>query len=417
MDILVPKVGLTVETVEVLGWRKNVGETVCKDEIIVDVSADKADVEIPAPAEGILTTILVETGGTASPGEPLGRLGGGAGDDVSAAASSNAESPRVAASSPSSAVSKTSVPHLPAVAPHGWTTNGRLRVSPLARRLAAELGVSLENVDGSGPRGRIVRSDVERSATDRSVRSTGPSSSGESAQDLSSELAAANQIAPPMPDTIAAEVADGREPVRWTAARRATSRLMEESHRTVAPVTLHRRAAADLALRSVRELAGSGVPATFTTALLVVVGRALANHPALNARWEDETLYRYRHINVGVAVDVDGDLLSATVADLGQLDVIALAARSSEAIARTRARQPAGGQAVPTFSVSNLGMFGVEQFSPIVTPPQVAVLGVGAVIDGRCHLSLTFDHRAVDGAPAARFLAEVADRLAAFDGR
>src|SRR5206468_436334 len=125
-------------------------------------------------------------------------------------------------------------------------------------------------------------------------------------------------------------------------------------------------------------------------------------------------LLRSRAVHVGLAVDHDGDLLSGVVADAAGRDVTATILGAVEAVARAKARERP--PAAATFAISNLGMFGVEQFTPIVTPPQVAVLGVGAVVDGRCHLSLTFDHRAVDGAPAARFLAEVSDRLAAFDG-
>lgn len=114
------------------------------------------------------------------------------------------------------------------------------------------------------------------------------------------------------------------------------------------------------------------------------------------------------------AVDDRGDLLSAVILDVSSRDTTSMIVGAVEAVARARAREAP--MAAPSFAVSNLGMFGVEQFTPIITPPQVAVLGVGAIVDGRTHLSLTFDHRAVDGAPAARFLSDVCERLASFDG-
>jgi pyruvate dehydrogenase E2 component (dihydrolipoamide acetyltransferase) len=203
--------------------------------------------------------------------------------------------------------------------------------------------------------------------------------------------------------------------VRWTAARRATERAVALSASTTAPVTLHRRAGADAAMAATKRLKAGGLPATFTHAVLAVTARALVDHPALNAVWDGDRLLRSRRRHIGLAVDDGGDLLLGVVADADARDTTGLVLGAVEAVARARAREAVGPG--PTFTVSNLGMFGVEQFTPIISPPAVAVLGVGAVVDGRCHLSLTFDHRAVDGAPAARFLADVVTGLSTFDGR
>jgi pyruvate/2-oxoglutarate dehydrogenase complex dihydrolipoamide acyltransferase (E2) component len=210
-------------------------------------------------------------------------------------------------------------------------------------------------------------------------------------------------------------------------SRRATARRLTLSAQTVAPVTLHRRFDAAAAVAALGALRASRLPATFTHLVLWATARALRAHPSLNAVWDGERLLRARRVDLGVAVDVDGDLLVGVIAGADALSLPDLVAAGADVFARVRARETSPDDAAGTFTVTNLGMFGVEGFTPIINPPQVAVLGVGALadelvleLDGlrrrpRCPLSLTFDHRAVDGAPAARFLQDVCGALEGLD--
>jgi pyruvate dehydrogenase E2 component (dihydrolipoamide acetyltransferase) len=418
VDVVVPKIGLTVEQAEVLAWHRAVGDPVAAGDALVDLAADKTDVEIEAPGDGVLVEILAAAGAVVAPGAVLGRIGASVAGGAPSATAAPATDPPVpdddppedanGAAPPSSPVARRAAERLGVnlAALAGTGRGGRVvkadveraagaagdriplhrpRSSPAARRLARELGVELAAVAGTGPEGRIVEADVRRGALEEPAAPAAP--------------------------------AEGLEEVRWTAARRMTARRMAESARTVAPVTLHRRADADAALATAASLKAAGVPATFTHVLLRCVAAALGEHPALNAVWDGERLMRSREVDIGLAVDVDDQLLVPVVRDAGALSTADLARIAGGLVARCRSgTASADDLRGATFSVSNLGMLGVEQFTPIVNPPQVAILGVGAIArelvpsdDGfavrrRCHLSLTFDHRAVDGAPAARFL-------------
>lgn len=439
MEIVVPKIGLTVEHAEVLAWHKAVGDAVTAGEPLVDLAADKTDLQIEAPGDGVLAEILAATGDTVALGGVLGRIEREAGAGPAGVATEHgapigtrAPEARPAAASDGNGGARASSPVARRAAQQlgvdlgavvGSGRGGRIvkadveraasvsgagehiplhrpRSSPAARRLAAELGVDLAMVTGTGPEGRIVEADVSRA--------TGP---GANARIGTSTAEAGSD-------------AQDREEVRWTAARRATARRMADSARTVAPVTLHRRAEADAALAAASALKAEGVPATFTHVLLTCVAAALGEHPALNAVWDGERLMRSRRANIGLAVDVHDRLLVPVIRDAGALSLSEMAQMAGELVARCRAGTAGNADMTgATFTVSNLGMLGVEQFTPIVDPPQVAILGAGAIVrelvptdDGfavrrRCHLSLTFDHRAVDGAPAARFLDTVATRL------
>jgi pyruvate dehydrogenase E2 component (dihydrolipoamide acetyltransferase) len=442
VDVVVPKVGLTVERAEVLGWHKAVGDPVEAGEPLVDLAADKSDLEIEAPGSGVLSEILAQPGDEVALGSVIGRIAG----DGSAVPPEPAGQPDAPAASADGAAAEASA-------------------SPVARRAADHLGVDIAGIEGTGPRGRVVKRDVERvgeAHTGNGLRfADGLPRSSPAARALAADLGvplaeiasgsgplgrivefdvrrqAEAAVAPAAPPPVAAAAlpGGGAEPlagyadvelheVRWTAARRTTAKRMSESAASVAPVTLHRRADARAALAAVAALKGAGMRASFTHVLMHCVAKALAEHPAVNAVWDGDRLLRVSGVHLGLAVDADDQLLVPVVRDAHALTVRELAEVTSGLVARCRSgtlrREDVVGA---TFTISNLGMLGVEQFTPIVNPPQVAVLGVGAVTRelvamgdgfapvGRCHLSLTFDHRAVDGAPAARFLDGIVTRL------
>ena len=454
MDVVVPKVGLTVEVVEVLEWHAKPGDTVTAGDPLVDIAADKADIEIEAPADGVLEAIIAEAGSEVRPGETIARIGDGSGSSVddgtggAAAAVPATESPEAETGVGTAGAAATS------------SDGGEVVATPVARRAADALGVDLSEVDGSGVGGRVRRRDVESIA----APSDGPFPGGAqpsspAARRLAGELGIALETAvgtglggriveadvrrakqearqpagdPPAATTQALPSSgldpSELEPARWTAARRLTARRMAESVASVAPVTLHRRADAAPAMAAARALKEAGVRATFTHVLMACTAAALAEHPQANSVWEGEKLMRSKSVHLGLAVDVPDGLFVPVVRHADKLAVGELATISAGLVAQCRA-----GSIAPesmrgsTFSVSNLGMLGVEQFTPVVNPPHVAILGVGAIAEETvpggsgiafrksCHLSLTFDHRAIDGAPAARFLDAIVERLQSFE--
>ncbi|MEZ5101730.1 MAG: dihydrolipoamide acetyltransferase family protein [Thermoleophilia bacterium] len=387
-DVVAPKLGLTIERMEVTRWAKQVGDPVRAGEVVVELSADKADVEVESPVDGVVQAVNAAEGDEVVPGQVLAVVAVAGTSGAAAAAAPGAPGTGAAAPVGATAAPLRTVRPGPALRPDG----SPVLASPAARRLARELGVDLVAVAGSGPGGRVVERDVQRAATDAP--------------------AVAAPVEAPAAPAPTADGGPGLEPARWSAARRATARRIAHSASVVAPVTLHRRAQTAAPAATVAALRAAGVPASFTHAILFATARALVAHPALNAVWQDERVLLASRVDLAVAVDVDGDLLAPVVRDAGSLGLEQLVQAAAEVVARARAREATieeltGG----TFTVSNLGMLGVEWFTPIVDHPQVAILGVGAIVDGRCHLSLTFDHRAVDGAPAARFLADLVDAL------
>jgi pyruvate dehydrogenase E2 component (dihydrolipoamide acetyltransferase) len=267
--------------------------------------------------------------------------------------------------------------------------------TPRARRAARELGIDLSSLTGSGRGGRIRERDVRQAAPGRS------------------RGVASGEAAPP-----SVPAADRAVSIRRTIARR-----MVASHQSTAPVTLTTKVDATnlINLRNQFKSAAAGerdVIPSITDVVIKLLAGALEKHPQLNARWEEDRIVELAEINVGIAVDTDAGLLVPVVHDVPRLGLRAIAARAVELIARARAgtcsvSELQGG----TITVTNLGVYGIDAFTPIINPPETAILGLGAIrrepaFDEQDRvvpretmtLSLTFDHRVVDGAPAARFL-------------
>jgi pyruvate dehydrogenase E2 component (dihydrolipoamide acetyltransferase) len=402
-DVVVPKFGLTVTEVEVIEWLSASGGVVVEGDPLVVVTADKADVEITAPATGTLE-VLAAVGDPVDVGGLLGRIlgeGGGPSEVAEPAAAPDRQgqtappaAPAVAAAAP------------PTAAPVG---SARVVASPLARREARELGVDLALVSGSGPGGRVVRADVRR-ASEAAAQGSTPGRTSEA------------------PASAGASPADDHTVIELSPVRRVTARRMAASARTTAPAVITMACDVSQAVLVQQRAREAGVPATVTHLVMLATARALAGHPGINGYFIDDHVVSSASVNLGLAVDVDGDLMVPVVHDCAVLDLRGLVEATRSAVDRARSGSltvddASGG----TFTISNLGMFGVESFTPIINAPQIAILGVGTtrdevlVVDGAprvrpvLRLSLTFDHRAVDGAPAARFLADVRDRLAGID--
>jgi pyruvate dehydrogenase E2 component (dihydrolipoamide acetyltransferase) len=391
-----PNLGHTMEQGTVREWVRREGEPVRKGEVVVVVETDKATYDVESPGDGVLLKIVV-TGGTAvpvgatigvvgAPGAPMPDLGppaGGAGRAVPAApgpaAAPSAGGP---AGAPASAAGLAPAP-APGLA-------GRRQVSPVARALARELGVDLAAVQGTGPGGLITRDDVREAAGARAGGGAAPAEAGVTVVPLS--------------------------PMRRTIGER-----MQRSWREAPMVTLV--AHADVArLLAARETA-PGRPG-LNDLLLRATAMALSRHPRLNAWWQEGTLRQVRDVNLGVAVAVDDGLVVPVVRAAQRKSAGEIA--GEVAALSAKARGPGLGAADVadgTFTVSNLGAWGVDLFTPILNPPQVAILGVGRVtrapretagglaFTSQLALCLVFDHRAVDGAGAAALLRTLVELL------
>ncbi|HEY4026235.1 MAG TPA: dihydrolipoamide acetyltransferase family protein [Candidatus Dormibacteraeota bacterium] len=403
-DVNMPKLSDTMEEGTVLDWRKQDGEEVQRGEVLAEIESDKASFEIEAEAAGVLH-IMVGKGQAVPVGDVIGRIGG----EAPAAAPAPAPAPeaRPAAPAPPAEQPRPAPPPQPEPSPAaapgraGENGAGRVKASPLARRLAEEMGVDLAAIEGTGPEGRIVKEDVLAAAA-RSGRR-------------------APAAAAPTPRPTGPEV-ELLEPTRMQAT---IARRMAESKSTVPHFYVTVEARVDDAVR-VRQQLKDTVPnadrVTMTDLLTRASAIALTRFPEVNASWVDGRFQRKRSVSIGLAVPpaTGMGLLVPVVHDVDRKDLVRISIEARQVIERARSGKPASGDLEGgTFSISNLGMYGVDEFSAIINPPESAILAVGAikdvpvVEDGRVtigkvmRLTLSVDHRVFYGATAAQFMAEV----------
>jgi pyruvate dehydrogenase E2 component (dihydrolipoamide acetyltransferase) len=423
--ITMPALGESVSEGTVTRWLKNVGDSVAVDEALLEVSTDKVDTEIPSPVAGTLLAIDVAVDTTVPVGARLGLIGAASGA-VSAPATQPPAAPVVAVSAPTPPPAPVvAVPVVPApvtpppaapVAPAAAVTQpADAYVTPLVRKLASELGVNLAQVKGTGIGGRIRREDVEalaRPAAPAAVAST-PSA-----------------VKPP---TVAVSPLRGTT-VTMSRLRKVIAARMIESLQVSAQLTtvvevdvtkisrLRDRAKASFEARE-------GVKLSFLPFFAVAVCEALKQHPVLNSSVEGDQITYHGAEHLGIAVDTERGLLVPVIANAGDLNMGGIARKISDLAARTRdnkvtPNELGGG----TFTITNTGSRGALFDTPIINQPQVAILGLGAVVkrpmvvrgeDGgetiairsMVYLGLSYDHRVVDGADAARFLVTLKERL------
>jgi 2-oxoglutarate dehydrogenase E2 component (dihydrolipoamide succinyltransferase) len=419
--ITMPALGESVSEGTVTRWLKNIGDSVAVDEALLEVSTDKVDTEIPSPVAGTLLAIDVAVDTTVPVGARLGLIGA-AGAAVSAPATPVAAAPVVAApvtSTPTPVVAapvvSTPAP-VAAAAPVSQPVDAY--VTPLVRKLATELGVDLAQVKGSGIGGRIRREDVEALA-----RPAAPAA----VASVASTPAAAK------PPVVAVSPLRGTT-VTMSRLRKVIAARMLESLKVSAQLTtvievdvtkiarLRDRAKASFEARE-------GVKLSFLPFFSVAVCEALKQHPVLNSSVEGDQITYHGAEHLGIAVDTERGLLVPVISNAGDLNMGGIARKISDLAARTRDNKvtPAelGGG---TFTITNTGSRGALFDTPIINQPQVAILGLGAVVkrpmvvrgeDGgetiairsMVYLGLSYDHRVVDGADAARFLVTLKERL------
>jgi pyruvate dehydrogenase E2 component (dihydrolipoamide acetyltransferase) len=366
-----PNLGHTMEEGTVREWLKKEGDPVRKGDVLVVVESDKASFDVESPGDGVLLKVVVAEGGVVPVGAPIGVVGapGSLLPDLGPAAAPVSRAQPAAGPAPAAA---------PAARP---AAAGRVQVSPVARTLAQEMGVDLAAMTGSGPGGLITRDDVRRAAESKG-------SAGPDAEDI---------VVVPL------------SPMRRTIAER-----MQRSWRDAPMVTLV--AQADVAaLLARREAEGGRV--SINDLILRGTAIALTGHPRLNGWWIKDQLQQVRDVNLGVAVAVEDGLVVPVVRAAQRKTVAEIAAEVAALSGKARAgRLATADVADGTFSVSNLGAWGIDLFTPIINPPQVAILGIGRVsrvpretatgvaFTSAVALCLVFDHRAVDGATGAAML-------------
>jgi pyruvate dehydrogenase E2 component (dihydrolipoamide acetyltransferase) len=436
-----PKLSEAMETGKLLRWLEQEGDRVSGGDIIAEIETDKADIELEAFGSGVLRKLLVAPGAAvpvggliaviADPDDDIGALVAGGAPAPKAA--SPAPAPAAPAAAPAAPAPKAPAPApaapVPAVAASAPTGNGapaaapaaatpatavlaggRLRVSPLARKLAQRAGVDLARVTGTGPSGRIIQRDIEAFVAAHPAG------------------APARPAAAAMPAAAAARTGPEAEDIPLSQIRAAIARQMVQSKAPVPHFYITTEIAMERAAKLREELqALPGAPkVTFTDVVVRACAVTLQTHPGVNASFTGTAIRRHRAVHMGIAVAIDDGLITPVLRDCDQKSLFQIAAEAKDLIERTRARklrqQELSGA---TFSVSNLGMFPVDEFSAIINPPEGAILAVGAivekpvVVDGqlavgkRMRVTLSADHRVLDGAMGARFLADLKASLEA----
>jgi pyruvate dehydrogenase E2 component (dihydrolipoamide acetyltransferase) len=414
VDILVPPLSQTSDSLVLVEWLKKVGDRVQKGEPIFTVETDKATLEVEAPADGVLESIAANPGDEIQIRGVIGRIG---------------------------------EPDEPA------RVGGKKRIfaSPRARQLAAKIGLTLAQLDGSGtgPQGMIVEKDVRAYIERMKPRATPVAQ--RMAQDAGLDLGSITRSRPgevirksdvetnilqqkadkPHTEPTSGPVHEGEPDSRaasritsLTATRRTIANRMAESHRNSAPVTYQRDADATrlvkLRRRILGEIGEKEVRPTITDFLIRITALVLSEHPQINATFDGSSLETYTTLHIALAIDTERGLVAPVITDVGQMGLLDIARRRSElvhkaVIGELKPEEMSGG----TFTISNLGTLGIDHFTPIINPPQVAILGAGrvrevpAIHKGKVRrrysmgLSVTCDHRVIDGAPAARFLGDI----------
>ncbi len=394
ISVVMPALELTQETGKLVSWRKKEGEPVSKGDTLLEVETDKAVVEVEALADGFLAGVKAKEGDVIPVGRTIAWI-------VEKGETAPAEETPVLAAGGIAAAAAAPARESTTAAGQTAPSAAKTKVSPKARRLASELHVNLDNVRGTGPGGEILALDVEAAAKS-AVSSSGAAVAAVSGEKLES----------------------------LTAIGRLMAERTTQSWTTVPHFFLVRDVDAS-ALNGTRERLASSAGAsgamkvTHTDFLIALVARVLLQHPRLNASWTPDGIRLHAQVNIGIAIAMDNGVIAAVIPNAHSASVAEIAAQRRELVERAKA-----GKSRPqdllgaTFTISNLGMFQIDSFTAIIPPPQAAILAVGAIadrvvaIDGKpavrstMTLTLSSDHRVVDGARGAEFLNDLAKAIA-----
>ncbi len=423
-DVNMPRLSDTMQEGTITRWLKKPGDKVEKGEVVAEVETDKASMEIESYSSGVLEQILVQEGEVAPIGQPIARIGSGAGVQTSQP-SSAVNGAQVAQPSAEVAAGERgtlagSAAYAGSVREQAQTAerqNGFVKVSPLARRIAEEHGINLLQVKGTGPGGRIVRDDIEDFIEQRTTTSV---------------------VAPPVisqavpveaaPVAQALSVAADTEVVTLSTMQKTIARRLTESKQTVPHFYVRSEIDVTDALEIRQKLNASlsqeGIKISVNDLVIKACALALEKFPEVNGSYKDGQFLLHKHINIGIAVDVPAGLLVPVIRDANTkgLRTIAREAKALAAKAQAGKLTPADLDA-GTFSISNLGMLDVTEFVAVINPPQSAILAVASarkvfvpindqpVVRDVMSVTMSADHRILYGAMVARFLQEVKRQL------
>lgn len=411
----------TMEEGQVVRWLKSEGDEVAQGDILAEIETDKATMELVARGDGILRKILSGEGAAVPVGEVIAVIGapdediddivagaGGtatataptgdeaAGEDDAAAAEARADAPGEDAAPPTAgradgAPSSGNGQAQPA------RTEGRVKASPVAKRLAEEHGIDLASVAGSGPGGRVIKRDVEQAAK------AGPAPA---------EGAPATQPAASGPEYVDVPLTQ----IRKTIARRLTESLGPIPHFFLT-VDVDMGRVLDARKRVNRILESRGAKASINDFVVKATAMALTHHPECNAWWQGDSVRQFNHVHIGIAVAVPDGLITPVVRNAHMKGLAQIGAEIREMAGRAQEKKLKPDEYTgSTFSISNLGMFGIEEFTAVINPPEAGILAVGAVEErpvvedgqvvtrSRMRITMSCDHRVIDGATGARFL-------------
>jgi 2-oxoglutarate dehydrogenase E2 component (dihydrolipoamide succinyltransferase) len=455
VDVIMPQMGESIAEGTVSRWLKKVGDTVKRDEAILEISTDKVDAEIPAPAAGVLAEIKVEEGATvavqtvvavidtegaaattpaaaaapSSPSAGTGKREEGAG--ASAPAAAKPASP-AAPPAPKAAPAAPGAAAPPAATEESAEDRLRRRSTPLVRKIAAEHGVDIADVPGTGLAGRVTKKDI-LSFIEQGAAEPAPAAAPEppAAPPAAPKPAAAGDVIHPT-----VEAWPGDEVVAMSRIRKLTADHMITSRRTSAHVTsfyeIDYTRIARLRARIKDEYQARGANPTFLTFIIKVIADNLRKHRVVNASVSGDTIIYRGAVNIGVAVALDWGLIVPVLKQADELSLVGIARKVADLAERARTKRLSPDDVQQgTFTITNPGVFGSLAGAPIINQPQVAILGVGSIEkrpkvitldDGQDViairtmglLTLSFDHRIVDGADADRFMADVKRDLETF---
>jgi pyruvate dehydrogenase E2 component (dihydrolipoamide acetyltransferase) len=417
---LMPQASPTMEAGVILAWHKGEGDTLAPQDVIAEVETDKAAMEIEVFDKGVLLKILEGEGAEVPAGRPIAIIGASADEDISAlmeefaAKASAAPAPAPAAEAPAPSPAPAPAPAPAAAAPTAragltafqWQgssvdenimelpeafvfevdpATGKVKAAPAARKAARERGIDLSRVEGTGPRGRILRSDVE-------AFGTAPAASG--------------------------PAAPADEVVRNSQMRKTIARRLKAVWQDAPVFYLTSELVCDAMVEFRGQLKAAGVKVSYNDIVIKAAARALKDVPAVNASWGEDAITRHGAVHIGVAVALPDGLITPVIRNADQKGLATIGGEMRELAGKARDRKLKPEEYTgSTFSVSNLGMMGIEEFTAILNPPEACILAVGemkkqpvfdesgAVVPShRMRVTLTCDHRVVDGALGAEFL-------------
>jgi pyruvate dehydrogenase E2 component (dihydrolipoamide acetyltransferase) len=405
-EIQMPRLSDTMEEGVIATWHKQVGDKIARGDVVAEIETDKAIMELEAYDDGVLEKVLVGEGQTVPIGTPIGLLGDGSGSATAATPTPTADpAPAPAAEQPAPApVASAPAPVASAPAP----VAEKPKASPLAKAVARDRGIDLSAVQGTGPGGRIIRADIDALA--------------------SSEPAAAPAAAPSAQPEVSGSAQDVEEiplnNIRKITAKRLTESKQQAPHFYLTSAIDVTELVAFRADLNQRLQAAGGPKISLNDLVVKACATALRANPSVNVSFGGDKLLQHKRIHLGVAVAIDSGLVVPVIPDADRKSISEIAVEGREKAERARegklkADELSGG----TFTISNLGMFGIEQFSAVINPPEAGILAVGAandevrVRDGEfvarkiLRVTLSADHRAVDGAVGASFLQQLTGLL------